>query len=60
MLTILDKWSDDIDDIPRLLHKYWKYHNTLTIKDGIILHSKALVIPQSEHHMSLNPFTPDT
>ena len=46
--TIITGWLDDIKEVPHPLHPYWQHHETLTIKDGLVLHGEALVVPPSE------------
>ena len=45
---ILSGWPENICDIPMDLWPYHHAHDVLTVEDGIILHSKALVMPPSE------------
>ena len=45
---ILSGWPEDICDVPMDLHPYHHAHDVLTVEDGIILCSEALVIPPSE------------
>ena len=37
-----------IKEVPCPLHLYWQHHETLTIKDGLILCGEALIVPPSE------------
>ena len=45
---IITSWQDDIKKVPCPLHPYWQHREILTIKDGLVLHGEALVVPPSE------------
>ena len=41
--------SNNIKEIPQVLHPYWTFHEELTIKDGLILKGIQIVIPHKKH-----------
>ena len=45
---ILHCWSDAVNNVPCALCAYWMYCDILTIRDGITLHSEALLIPPTK------------
>ena len=45
---IITGWPDDIKEVPCPLCPYWKHRETLTIKDGLVLHGEVLIVPPSE------------
>ena len=51
---IINGWPDDVKEVPCPLHPYWQHHETLTIKDGLVLHGKALIVPPSEREKILH------
>ena len=54
---IITGWPDDIKAVPHPLHPYLQHCETLTIKDGLVLHGEALIIPPSERERILNNST---
>ena len=50
---IITGWLDDIKEVPHPLHPYWWHHETLTIKDGLVLCGEALTVPPSERERIL-------
>ena len=51
---IITSWPDDIKEAPCPLQPYWQHCETLTIKDGLVLHGEALVVPPSERERILH------
>ena len=51
---IITSWPDDIKDVPCPLHPHWQHHETLTVKDGLVLHGEALIVPPSERERILH------
>ena len=45
---IITGWPDDIKVVPCPLHPYWQHWETLSNKDGLVLHGEALIVPPSE------------
>ena len=45
---IISGWSNDIKEVPYLLHPYWQHHESLTVEDSLVFHGEALIIPPSE------------
>ena len=45
---IITGWPNDIKAVPCRLRSYWQHCETLTIKDGLVLHGEALIVPPSE------------
>ena len=56
--NIITSWPDDIKEVPYPLHPYWQHCETLTIKDGFVLHGEALIVPPSERERNITPTTP--
>ena len=50
---IITGWPGNIKAVPHPLCPYWQHHETLTIKDGLVLHGEALIIPPSERERML-------
>ena len=40
--------DEDPKDIPEALRPYWNHRDTMTVKDGIILHGEAILVPSVE------------
>ena len=51
---IITSWPDDIKEVPHPLCPYWQHHETLTIKDGLVLHGEALIVLPSERKRILH------
>ena len=51
---IITGWPEDIKEVPHPLHPCWQHRETLTIEDGLVLHSTALVIPTAERERTLH------
>ena len=51
---IITGWPDNIKEVPHLLHPYWQHHETLTVKDGLVLHGKAIIVPPLERERILS------
>ena len=45
---IIGGWPQDAYDVTKILMKYFSHASTLTVEDGYILWSEALLIPKSE------------
>ena len=45
---IITSWPNDIKVVPHPIHPYWQHQETLTIKDGLVLHGEALIVPPAE------------
>ena len=41
---IINGWPEDPKDIPQALRPYWNHQDTMTIEDGIILCSEAILV----------------
>ena len=48
---IITGWPDDIKEVPHPLCPYWQHHETLTIKDGIVLHEALIVLPSERERI---------
>ena len=51
---IITGWPDDIKEVPHPLCPFWQHHETLTIKDGLVLCGEALIVPPSERERILH------
>ena len=51
---IITSWPDDIKEVPHPLCPYWQYHESVTVKGGLVLHGEALVVPPSERERILH------
>ena len=45
---IIDWWTEVASDIPKNFRKYFAHASTLTVEDGFILWTEAILIPESE------------
>lgn len=50
---IIDGWPEDIKAVPKLLRPYWKYRESLSVEDGLILKGETLVIPPGQRVKTL-------
>jgi transposase InsO family protein len=50
---IIDGWPEDIQSVPKPLHSYWRYKDSMSVEDGLILKGEALVIPQGQRERTL-------
>ena len=56
---IITGWPDDIKEVPHPLRPYCQHHETLPVKDGLVLCREALIIPPSERErIQLHQFHP--
>ena len=45
---ITNGWPGDVSDVLKNMRKYFSHASTLTVENGLILWSKALLIPESK------------
>ena len=50
---IISGWPTNIKEVPCPLCPYWQHHESLTVEDGLVFCSEALIIPPSEREMFL-------
>ena len=51
---IITGWPNDIKEVLCPLHPCWQHHETLTVKDGLVLCGEALIVPPSERERILH------
>ena len=51
---IITGWPEDIKEVPHPLCPYWQHRETLTIKDSLVLHGEALIIPPAKRERVLH------
>ena len=50
---IFSGWSNNIKEVPQLLHPYWQHCESLTVEDGLVFCGEALIIPTFEREKFL-------
>ena len=50
---IITGWPDDIKVVPYLLCLYRQHRETITMKDGLVLHGEALIVHPSDRERIL-------
>ena len=51
---IITSWPHDMKEVPCPLCPYWQHCEAFTIKDGLVLHGEALIVPPSERERILH------